>query len=444
MDTIQPDKKLWRAWSMYDWANSAYNLVITTTIFPYYYITLTGDENDTTLDYTTFFGWHVVNTALLNYALAFAYLLIAFLSPILSSIADYRGSKKKFMQTFCYIGSAACCGLFFFNRGQQELGIILSMIAVIGWCGSLVFYNAFLPEIASFSQRDKLSAQGYAYGYVGSVLLQILCLIFVILKFSDETFAPRISFLMVGLWWFIFAQIPFRVLPKGSPISVDLKHSIIFNGFKELRKVWNQIKELPRLRNFLGAFLFYSVSVQTVMLASGEFVIKEIKKEVNGQLVKMEPMDLIITILLIQLVAILGAMLMAKLSKRLGNIRVLMINVLVWISICVFAYFIHTRLQFYLIATLIGLVMGGIQSMSRSTYSKLMPPTKDTASFFSFYDVTEKIAIVIGLFCFGVMEDITGNMRNSIFALTGFFIIGFIFLYIVLKMPEKMEVRSEL
>jgi UMF1 family MFS transporter len=435
-------KKLQRAWCMYDWANSAYNLVITSTIFPIYYLAVTGDQRDDTLDYVTFFGWKVINSALLNYALAFAYLVIACISPILSSIADYKGNKKRFMQLFCYIGSLACCGLFFFYPGRIELGIILCVLAAIGFCGSLVFYNAFLPEIAAPDQRDRLSAQGFAYGYIGSVILQVICFVFVLMTFEDDTFAARLSFLLVGLWWLVFAQIPFRALPLGSPIGRDLEHSVLSNGFHELKKVWTQIQAMSLLKTYLTAFFFYSMGVQTVLLASAEFVSKEIKKEVNGQWVSMEARDMIITILLIQLVAIVGATLMARLSKLIGNLKVLMITVILWIGICVGAYFIHTAFHFYIMATLIGLVMGGIQSMSRSTYSKIMPATKDTASFFSFYDVTEKLAIVVGMFSFGLIEHITGNMRNSIFALTGFFVLGFVFLLFANRNEKFHRIES--
>ncbi|WP_118950752.1 MFS transporter [Taibaiella helva] len=420
-------KKLHRAWSMYDWANSAYNLVITSTIFPAYYIAITtsgGKEQD----YVSFFGWRVINSSLLNYALALAYLIIAFLSPVLSSIADYKGNKKKFMQLFCYLGAAACCGLFFFEKGNIELGIILSILAAVGYCGSLVFYNAYLPEIAAPEDQDRVSAQGFSYGYIGSVLLQIICLAFVF-TLSDGGLSARISFLLVGLWWIGFSQITFRTLPvRQGGVEKRPDHSLLSNGFHELRKVWEQIKTMPLLKTFLAAFFFYSMGVQTVMLAAAEFGKKEIYKIENGVKVPMATSDLIVTILLIQLVAIGGAMLMARLSKAIGNIKVLMLTVLLWIAICVIAYYTRTAMQFYLLAVLVGLVMGGIQSISRSTYSKLMPETKDTASFFSFYDVTEKIAIVIGMFSFGFIEHMTGNMRNSIFALTIFFLLGFIFL----------------
>lgn len=481
-----------RAWSMYDWANSAYNLVITSTIFPAYYIAITSQGNS---DKVSFFGWEVINSSLLNYALALAYLIIAFLSPVLSAIADYKGNKKRFMQLFCTLGAAACCGLFFFRAGNVELGIVLSIIAAVGYCGSLVFYNAYLPEIATVNEQDKVSAQGFAYGYIGSVLLQVICLVFVF-TIPDGDIAPRISFLLVGLWWFGFAQITFRTLPDRSVINIGnvpsylvflkskgyelsitdemkFKHTglsgsevqaalkeiytqsnveeensikledefntttdidsksrsgILSSGFHELKKVAQQIKTLPLLKTFLAAFFFYSMGVQTVMLAAAEFGKKEIYKIKDGVKIPMETADLIITILLIQIVAIGGAMLMARLSKAIGNIKVLMITVLLWIAICITAYYTRTATQFYLLAVMVGLVMGGIQSISRSTYSKLMPETKDTASFFSFYDVTEKVAIVIGMFSFGFIEHITGNMRNSIFALTVFFVVGFVFL----------------
>lgn len=439
MESQLSKKKLWRSWSMYDWANSAYNLVITSTIFPFYYVAITSDE---TTDRISFFGWKVINTALLNYALAFAYLCAAILIPILSSVADYTGNKKRFMKLFCYTGGIACCLLFFFDKGQIEFGIIMTIIAAIGWCGSLVFYNAYLPEIATETERDKLSAQGYGYGYVGSVLLQLICLVFVMYIFPEGTFAARLSFLLVGVWWLVFAQIPFRNLPVGAPLKKDFQHSILSNGFIELKKVWDQIKNMPELKAFLTAFFFYSIGVQTVMLASGLFVMKEITKEIDGKEVPLSEGDLIITVLIIQLVAIVGAALMARLSNRIGNIRVLILTVTLWIGICISAYYIHTQYDFYIIATVIGFVMGGVQSMSRSTYSKIMPPTRDTASFFSFYDVTEKVSMAIGLFTFGFMEHLTGNMRNSIFALAGFFFIGLVFLAIVNGMQRKMRVLA--
>lgn len=433
------EKRIHRAWSMYDWANSAYNLVITSTIFPAYYTAVTTvKEGDKIIsDKVNFLDINITNTALFDYAVAFAYLVIALISPILSSIADYKGNKKSFMRLFCYLGSVACCGLYFFKGTTLEWGIICFVLAAIGYCGSLVFYNAFLPEIAVEADRDKVSAQGYSYGYIGSVLLQLVCFVFVFkpewFDITDDSQPARISFLLVGIWWFAFSHITFSALPKGQPMTAHREHSLLVNGFHELKKVWNQVKQLSVLRTYLGAFFVYSMGVQTVMLAATIFGSKELKLE-TGQL--------IMTILIIQLVAIAGAYIMAKLSEKFGNLKVLLAVVLIWIGVCIYAYFITTAVQFYIIATVVGLVMGGIQSLSRSTYSKLMPETKDTASFFSFYDVTEKVAIVIGMFSFGFIEEFTGSMRNSILALLCFFAVGAVILYLAIVKAKKEHLKT--
>ncbi len=437
MDATKQEKKVHRGWAMYDWGNSAYNLVITSTIFPAYYVAITTNENITPSDQVSFFGIDITNTVLQDYTLSIAYLLIAFMSPILSSIADYRGNKKKYMKMFTYLGAICCSGLFFFTSERLELGIILFGLAAVGYCGSLVFYNAYLPEIAAEKDRDRVSAQGFAYGYIGSVILQIICLVFVLspetFGITDGTFPPRLSFLLVGIWWFIFAQVAFNRLPKGQPLEQHPEYSVLTNGFHELKKVLAQVKTMPVLKTYLTAFFFYSMGVQTVMLVAAAFGAKELQLETS---------QLIITILIIQLVAIAGAYMMAKLSERFGNLSVLIGVVIIWIGICIYAYTIQTVMQFYIIASVVGLVMGGIQSLSRSTYSKLMPVTKDTTSFFSFYDVTEKVAIVLGLFSFGLIEQITGSMRSSVLAVLVFFVIGGIILYIALSIAKKNKIQQ--
>jgi len=426
-------RKIHNAWAMYDWANSAYNLVITSTIFPVYYAAITTiRENDSIVsDRVSFFGFTLKNSALFDYALAAAYLLIALLSPVLSSIADYRGNKKFFMKLFCYMGALACCGLYFFNSNTLELGIILFALAAVGYCGSLVFYNAYLPEIAMMEERDKLSAKGFAYGYIGSVLLQLVCFLFVMkpdwFGIKDPTFAPRLSFLLVGIWWMGWAQVTFARLPGGRPAREYNGGNLVANGFRELLKVWRQVKRMPVLKTYLAAFFFYSMGVQTVMLAAALFGSKELNLATE---------QLIATILVIQLVAVAGAYLMAKLSERMGNLRVLLGVIFVWIGICIAAYYTRTAMQFYILAAAVGLVMGGIQSLSRSTYAKLMPATEDTASFFSFYDVTEKVAIVIGMFSFGYIDHLL-SMRHSIFALIVFFAIGAVILYLAILRAKR-------
>ena len=409
-------KKIINGWAMYDWANSVYNLVITTTFFPAYYAAVTSLKNFPTG--ITFLGRTFVNTELKDYVLAFGFLVIAILSPILSSIADYKGNKKNFMRFFCYLGAASCALLFFFDKSNVTFGLLCFMFAGIGFYGSQVFYNSYLPEIAAEKDMDRISAKGYTMGYIGSVLMQLVGFALV-MTMEDKGLALTITFLLVGIWWVSFAQITFKRLPMSPKSERKSKNHVLANGFHELKIVWQQVVKMPVLKRYLSAFFFYSMGVQTVMLVAIDFGIKELK---------LADDKLIITAVIIQLVAIVGAVAMSKLSAKYGNVNVLIFTVLLWIGVCIAGYFITTEMHFYILASLVGLVMGGIQSLSRSTYSKLMPDTKDTASFFSFYDVTEKLAIVIGLFSFGLIEGLTGNMRNSLLALIIFFALGLLLL----------------
>lgn len=423
---MQNDKATIKSWAMFDWANSAYNLVITSTIFPAYYTIITTTQENG--DKVSFFGRTFTNTALSNYALSVAYLLMAILLPVLSSTADFRGNKKIFMKAFTYMGSIACAGLFFFKLETLEFGIICFALAAMGYIGGVMFNNSYLPEIATIDQQDKVSARGFAYGYVGSVILQIICFAFVLkpelFGITDASLPARLSFLLVGIWWITFAQIPFRKLPSGSPNYEKIAKSAVHSGFQELHKVWGQLKKMVLLKRFLLAFFFYSMGVQTIMLVAAGF---------GEKVLNLGTSKLISIILIIQLVAILGALIMSFFAKKYGNIQVIMVVLVIWIGICVAAYYIENEGQFYAIAAVVGLVMGGIQSISRSTYSKFLPEnTPDTASFFSFYDVTEKIAIVIGLFSFAYIEEFTGSMRNSAISLAGFFLIGLLILLSIL------------
>lgn len=418
-------KKVINAWAMYDWANSVFNLVITTTFFPIYYLGVTGDGNENTkTDYIDFLWFkHIPNSSLYDYTLAAGFLIVAFMSPILSSIADYKGNKKSFMRFLLMLGSVSCMGFYFFKSDTLLLGTILLITSTVGFWSSLVFYNSYLPEIAAPEDRDKVSAKGFTYGYIGSVILQIIGFVLVMLAGEDkgaQSNAVRITFVLVGLWWFGFAQITLKHMPAGKPAGEANNKNIFSNGFHELGKVLKQIKKMPVLWLFLSSFFFYNMGVQTVMLIATNFGKEELM---------LDTTVLIVTVVIIQLVAIVGAIAMSRLSDKYGNFRVLMFVIGLWIAVCIYAYFFLTnKWQFFGIAAIVGLVMGGIQSLSRSTYSKLMPVTKDTASFFSFFDVTEKIAIVVGMFSFGFITHLTGSMRNSILALVAFFMIGLIIL----------------
>jgi len=429
-------KKVINGWAMYDWANSVYNLVITTTFFPAYYAAVTSPENPGFEHGVNFLGHYFVNTEIKDYILAAGFLIVAIFSPILSSIADYKGNKKNFMRFFCYIGAASCSLLFFFDKSNVTLGLVCFMTAGIGFYGSQVFYNSYLPEIADDADRDQVSAKGFSYGYIGSVIMQMIGFALVLNAGDDASktqFALQLTFLLVGIWWVSFAQITFSRLPNNIASELKLKKHILLNGFHELGQVLKQLAQMPILKRFLSAYFFYSMGVQTVMLVAIDFGIKELH---------LPNINLIIVAVLIQIVAIFGAIGMSKLSEKFGNIRILILTVILWIAVCTDGYFIHNENEFYILACLVGLVMGGIQSLSRSTYAKLMPPTKDTTSFFSFYDVTEKMAIVIGLFCFGFIEGKTNDMRNSILSLVSFFAIGLLLLILTAKKQKSLALNQ--
>lgn len=442
-------KKVINGWAMYDWANSSYNLVITSTIFPAYFEAIAVDNKAVSRTSVTFLGRQFENTALYNYTLAIAMLIVALISPLLSSIADYRGNKKKFMNFFLTMGSLACASLFFFNTSTSAtgspattlwLGITSMIIACVGFWGSLVFYNSFLPEIAAPEDRDRVSARGFAFGYVGSVLLQIICFIFVFFPgiiggFENTSEAStiqfRLSFFLVGIWWWGFGQYSLRQLPK--PVAAgsgEPKKNILSGGYAELRKVWNQVLRMPSLKRYLSSFFFFNMGVQTVMLVAALYGKSELE---------IPTTNLIIAILIIQLIAIPGAIVISKISARAGNLKTLMLLVCIWIILCGVGYILPKGgiYEFYGLAIAVGFVMGGTQSLSRSTYSKLMPETKDTASFFSFYDVTEKVAAVVGMLSFGFITELTGSQRGSVLALAVFFIIGLILLFYTAAVKNK-------
>ncbi|MBL0054809.1 MAG: MFS transporter [Chitinophagaceae bacterium] len=428
-------KKVINGWAMFDWANSVYNLVITSTIFPAYYESISAERQEAGVSYVRFMGREFVNTSLYNYTLAFALLIVALILPLLTSIADFRGNKKKFMAFFFTTGSIACAGLYLFKDPHTLwIGILCMAIACICFWSSYVFSNSFLPEIAAPEDRDRVSARGFAFGYVGSVILQVICFVFVM---KNDWFGitvsegSRISFLLVGVWWLGFGYFSLFRLPKPMAAgNLSSSKNFLTNGYTELRKVWNQLKKMPVIKRYLGSFFFYNMGVQTVMLAATLYGKSELEIPVE---------NLIIAILLIQLVAIPGAFFISKLSGVIGNFKALMIVIFFWILICIAAYFVpkHSITLFYMLGACVGFVMGGIQSLSRSTYSKLMPETKDTASFFSFYDVTEKVAVVIGMLSFGYITEITGSQRTSVLALASFFVVGLALLYLALKKQQQ-------
>jgi len=430
------DKKLLNAWAFYDWANSVYSLVIASAVFPIFYNSLFDKDNP----YVTLFGYNFKNSALISFITAAAFLCVALFSPLLSGIADYIGNKKIFMRFFNYIGAVSCIGLYFFDLNTIGLGLTFYFFGLIGFWGSLVFYNSYLPDIAFPEQQDKISARGFSMGYIGSVLLLIINLSMIM---KPELFnisgtpaqasmkAMRYSFTMVGIWWIFFSQYTYLYLPKGNKNSDrKVNKALIFNGFRELKKVWKQLQTEIPLKRYLVSFFVFSMAVQTVMLVATYFG----AQEVQWKNAEESQIGLITCILLIQLIAVLGAFLTSRASAQFGNINVLIFLNAFWLLLCGFAYFITTPNDFYIMASLVGLVMGGIQSLGRSTYSKYLPESEDTASFFSFYDVTEKIGIVIGMMVYGLIDQITGSPRLAIVFLGVFFLVAILLL---LRIPKK-------
>jgi MFS transporter, UMF1 family len=405
---------------MFDWANSSYALVISVAIFPMYFNQVMSEEN------FDFLGIPVNRSALFSYALSFAYLVIAAVLPLLTGIADYSGRRKTFMKAFTITGSIACACMFFFQGMDTKYwGVFSFVLAVIGFEGGKTFYNSYLPLITTEDQYDKVSAKGFTYGYIGSVLLLILNLVMIMnpdwFGFPDAGMATRVSFVTVGLWWLGFAQIPFFRLPND--IKGAWSTALFSKGYKEIREVANYVKGQKNILYFLLAFFFYSAGALTVIGLASTFAVEELG---------FEAMELILLILVLQFVGIIGAEFAARLSGRKGNKFTIVIILCIWMAVCIAAYFVQVKAQFYVVAAFTGLVMGGIQSMSRSTYSKLIPEqTHNTASFFSFFDVCEKLSMVLGPFLFGFIAYYTGSMRNSIFSLVVYFLLGLIFLRFV-------------
>lgn len=422
------DPKTTNAWAMYDWANSSYALVVNTAIFPLYFAAITAGQK------ISFLGSEFEPKALFGFSLTFSFFIVLLLSPILSALADTRGNKLSFLKFFCGLGSLSCMGLFFTAKLDTiVLCLFLNICASIGFYGSLVFYNAYLPEIASKDKQDALSAKGFSLGYAGSLLILSFCLFLIQVIANEESrgFYTRLSFLLTGFWWLGFAQYSFARLPRNASKLDEPVKLLIFDAFKGLRHTARTLFKTPNLNTFLGAFFFYSVGMQTIFMMA-TFI---------GDEIGLATGKMIMTILFLQIEAICGALLLSRLSRVIGNRAVLMLAVVLWIVACTSIYAIdktdaNVEYKFYGIAALVGLVMGGLQSLSRSTYSKLLPPTDEPTTFFSFYDVLEKAAIIVGTFSYSLLIEKTGLVKPSALLMAAFFAVGLLFLWRLKNSPE--------
>ena len=422
-DHPKGSKKLIGAWALYDWANSVYSLVISSAIFPIYYSQYVFSQTNS----VEILNLDINKDTLISSVSAFSFLLIAFLSPLLSGIADFIGNKKIFMKFFVYMGSLSCIGLYWFELETIEISLLFYTLGLIGFWGSLVYYNSYLTDITYPNQTNRVSAKGYTMGYIGSVILLLINLIMInfyeTFGFESEISAMKSSFAIVGVWWLAFSQYSFYHLPSGNK-GVKIPKNIIWNGFKELKGVYKFIRTSKRFTRFLLAFFIFSFSLQTVLYIASYFGVSEIEWTSSSE----QTSGLIISILLIQVVAIGGAYIFTKMAQKYGNILVLTCAIFLWGAVCLYAYFIKTPIQFYMIAGLVGLLMGGTQPVARATYSLFIPDTKDTTSFFSFYDVTEKIGIVFGMIFYAIAAQITGTVRFSVIIFMFFFFLGAILL----------------
>lgn len=408
------DQKVIRAWALFDWANSAYSLVISTAIFPIYFLAISPEE-------INILGKSFSNSSIYSYSISLAYILIAVIAPILGGIADAGNKRLQFLKIFTTIGSLSCMVLFFFSDALLVwLGTSAFIISTIGFAGSLIFYDAFLPAITTSEHYDEVSAKGYSYGYIGSVIL-LVSILFISQKpeffgiAPDSTLPYRIGFLMVGLWWMGWAQYTFKYLPKDEKASG--KKTLFKDGYREINSVIKEIKEKPNLMRFLGSFFFYSAGVNTVIYLATVFA----EKELN-----FASSELILTVLLLQVVAIAGAISFARYAKKKGSKKAITVMIIIWVIICIAASLVTSKALFFVLAFFVGLVLGGIQSSSRASYSKLIENEDEYNSYFSFYDLLFYLSIVFGTFAFGFVDDLTGNLRYSVLILGFFFIIALI------------------
>ena len=435
------DKKIIRGWVMYDWANSVYPLIISSAIFPILYETQTSVKDPITkatiFDTVSVFGMEFKNTEFYAYLICLSYIIVAMLSPVLSGIADAGGKRKLFMQFFCYLGAISSGLLYFFHADRSSVeggpfyidwSILALFFGSVGFWASLVYYNSYLPEIAEPKDHDKISARGFSMGYLGSSILLIIVLI---LTVFTKAIPIRFAFPLVSLWWISFATYSFMRLPKSTATS-KVEGNMIIKGYREVYKVWKEINLNIPLKRYLFSFFMFNMAVQTIMVMAVAFA----NKEVRG----IKQQDLIISILIIQFIGILGAYLLSKVSRKIGNLKSIGIAIIIWIGLCLGVYYlVYEPWQFFIAAAIVGLVMGGIQSLARSTYSKLLPETKDLTSYFSFYDLAEKIGLAVGTLTFGLIEGYL-NIRTSILALVIFFVIGLI---ILLFIPKTSNLQHE-
>ena len=406
---------------MYDWANSAFATSILAAILPVYFATLVPEEGIAvqwgTLKITT------RASALWAYGVSFSFFVTALTAPILGALADFSGTKKKFLFVFTYFGATLASLLYFVRSGDYWLCLGLFIAANIGFAGSITFYNAFLPEVATEKKMDWVSGKGYAFGYIGGGLLLAIHMLIInyheCLGIPDRALSIRISLSSVGIWWGLFAIPLFLWVPEiKRPHDQRQKFSYFTYGFIRFFRTLRSFRNYQDLLWFLVAFLIYNDGIQTVIAMAAIF-----GKTALG----LDTGTLIGTLLMTQFVAFPGALMFAKLSQRIQPKGAIIVTLMLWIGIVTYAYFLRSAIEFWILGGVVGLVLGGSQAISRSLYAQLIPRDRP-AEFFGFFSISAKFASIFGPLIFGLITDLSENPRSAIVSLVLFFVVGMVLL----------------
>jgi UMF1 family MFS transporter len=433
---IKEDRCAVRSWFMYDWANSAFVTCITTVILQTYYLTLFVNAEDVAVP---LFGavWHTTGLALWAYTSAFSMFLVVLVAPVLGAIADMSRGKKKFLAFCVFVGAIATAALSLVTKGDYLLCSALYIVANSLWSAGNIFYDGFLPELTDDPGRmDAISAGGYGIGYLGGGLALILCigLIFgnTLLGISKEA-ATRVSFLIVALWWAVFTIPLLRHVPeKGGTPSAVRGFGYARAGFGRLAKTLSKVRKLPNLGRMLIAFLLYNAGIGTIMTVAAAYGKAEIK---------LTDETLFGVFLMVQILGLPAAFAYIRFARKVGTRTSILIGLIVYLIVVVFAMQLSTALEFWILGALVALVQGGTQAMSRSLYGSMIPEDM-SAEFFGFFSVFNKIGPFFGPLLFAVVEDAAGNSRLAILSLILFFILGFLGLLAV-KVDKGREEAKE-
>jgi len=407
------------AWYFYDWANSAFSTTVITVFLGPYLTSVTQAAADAN-GFVHPLGIPVLAGSFFPYMVSLSVVLQVFFLPVLGAIADYSNLKKGLLALFAYVGALATMGMYFLEGERYLLGGGLFLLANLSFGASIVFYNAYLPDIAAPDDRDKVSSQGWALGYLGGGILLAINLLFV--QFLAEPWgvelghAIRISLASAGLWWAIFTLVPLRGLRTRRPIKpLPAGTSFLSIGFKQLSHTLRQLPSYPHSLLFLIAYLLYNDGIQTVIAMSTQFGSEELGLPTS---------DLIQLVLMVQFIAFFGALGFGYLARYMGSKRAIMLSLVLWLGVTIYAYaFLQSRLQFFIMGGVIAIVLGGSQALSRSLFSQMIPAGQE-AEYFSLYEVSERGTSWLGPLVFGLALQLTGSYRIAILSIAIFFAIG--------------------